>query len=166
MLTFETLMSFVRGKVNTSMGRLILIVPLLMSVPGCAGDEAGGSAPGLAHVDGGEEDPIITMTPTPTGVTAHVTWEPPPDFDAARYHIYYGKHSLEEAGSEESTSEELGAEESLSCSQGEKQAVDASSATITGLEPDTEYFFAIRALNENESESLCSNEIVARTPSA
>lgn len=166
MLTLEALISFVHSKLDVSTTRLILGIPLLMSLAGCAGEGAGGSASGLAHADGGDADPIVTMTPTPTGITANVTWDPPPDFDAVRYHIYYGKRSTEEVGSEESDSEELGSEESRSCSQGEKQAIDTPSATITGLEPDTQYFFAIRALNENESEGLCSNEIAARTPSA
>jgi hypothetical protein len=57
-------------------------------------------------------------------------------------------------------------EEPRFCSDGESQTVQAPSATITGLEPNTPYFFAIRAFNENESESLCSNEITAVTPPA
>ncbi len=127
----------------------------------------------------GEEDPAITMTSTPTGVTAHVTWVHPPNMNVAGYDIYYRKQpaaepSSEESGSEESgsekssseapASEESGLEEPSSCSSGESQAVEAPAATITGLEPNTRYAFAIRAFNE--SESLCSNEITAVTPPA
>ena len=109
------------------------------------------------------------MTQTPTGVTAHLTWDPPPDFEVAGYYIYYGKRSPEEPHSEESSSQETSSEESnseelTSCSRGERQAVEAPPATITGLEPNTQYLFAISAFNE--SESLCSNEITAVTPSA
>ncbi|MDF0651051.1 MAG: fibronectin type III domain-containing protein [Nitrospira sp.] len=109
--------------------------------------------------------------------------------NVAGYNIYYRKQpsaepSSEESGSEESGSEESGSEESgsekssseepaseesgleepSSCSSGESQAVEAPAATITGLEPNTRYAFAIRAFNE--SESLCSNEITAVTPPA
>lgn len=125
-------------------------------------------------VGDGEEDPTITMTSTPTGVTAHVTWDRPSDFKATSYYVYYGKRSpeelqskessSEEPSSEESSSEESNPEEPTSCSRGESQAVEAPPATITGLEPDTPYFFAIRAVND--SESICSNEITTVTPSA
>ena len=121
-----------------------------------------------------EEDPVITMTSTPTGVTANLTWDPPPDIKVTGYQIYYKKRSSENQSSEESIAEELDwsegsdrPEESTSdkaslCSYGESQAVEAPSATIVGLEPNTPYVFAIRAFNE--LESLCSNEIPAVTP--
>lgn len=122
----------------------------------------------------GEPDPTITMTSTPTGVTAHVTWVQPPSMSVAGYNIYYRKQpaaepsseesSSEDSSSEGSTPEESGSEEPSSCSSGESQAVEAPAATITGLEPNTRYVFAIRAFNE--SESLCSNEIAAVTPPA
>lgn len=136
-------------------------------------DQASNST--VADSDGdGEPDPTITMTSTPTGVTAHVTWVQPPNMSVAGYNIYYRKQpaaepsseesSSEDSSSEGSTPEESGSEESSSCSSGESQAVEAPAATITGLEPNTRYVFAIRAFNE--SESLCSNEIAAVTPPA
>jgi fibronectin type III domain protein len=178
-------------KSSFSMSHLIFVIPLFIPLAGCSNDGAGGpvistlstptdAAAGLdsdqssnsepAHHDG-DEDPIITMTPTPMGVTAHLTWDPPPDFNVAGYYIYYGKRSPEEPRSEEvslqeTSPEESDSEEPGSCSHGEKQAVDAPPATITGLEPNTQYFFAIRAFKEKESESFCSNEILAVTPPA
>lgn len=184
MSTVKTLASAVIRKPRFSMGELILVIPLLMPLAGCTNDGAGGpiisslttptddatglgsdqaTTPEAADSDG-EEDPTITMTPTPTGVTAQLTWDRPSDFKATGYSIHYGKRSSEEPGSEESDSEELSSEEPNSCAQGESQAVEAPPATITGLEPNTAYFFAIRAFNE--SESICSNEITAVTPSA
>ena len=124
----------------------------------------------------GEVDPVITMTSTPTGVTADLSWDAPSDIKVTGYQIYYAKRSLENQGSESSTEEYLdGSEESdrleepnsdkpSLCSYGESHAVEASSATIVGLEPNTPYVFAIRAFNE--LESLCSNEIPAVTPPA
>lgn len=187
MLPIETLACLASWKSNISMAHLILVIFLLMPLSGCTNDGAGGptisslSSPTDAsagldsdqtpHSDAtdsdGEEDPMITMIPTPTGVTAHVTWVPPPDMNVAGYSIYYRKQlsaepSSEESSSEEPASEESSSEEPSSCSSGESQAVEAPAATITGLEPNTRYLFAIRAFNE--SESLCSNEIAAVTP--
>ncbi len=119
---------------------------------------------------GNEKDPVITMTATPSGITANVSWEHPPDFNVAGYVLYYEKQApespYEEAGSDEPGSENSDATEPSWCSQGERQTVAIPSVTITGLEPNTSYVFAIRAFTENESESLCSNPIVVVTPPA
>ncbi|NGZ61398.1 MAG: hypothetical protein CV081_12990 [Nitrospira sp. LK265] len=179
MLLLRPLASPVSWQSNISRALPILLALLLISVAGCTNDGAGGpiisslSAPtddaagldsdqaaGSKSADSdGEADPTITMTSTPTGVTAHVTWAQPPDMNVAGYNIYYRKQPSEEPRSEESTSEEPS-----SCSSGESQTVQAPPATITGLEPNTPYVFAIRAFNE--SESLCSNEITVVTPPA
>lgn len=191
MLLLKPLASSVSWPSNISIALPTLPVLLLLLVAGCADDGGGGpmvsslSTPTDATAESdsdqahhsatadsgedGEEDPTITMTSTPTGVTAHVTWVRPSDFNASGYYIYYGKRPPEELRSEEpreeeSPSEESSPEEPTSCSRGESQAVEAPPATITGLEPNTPYFFAIRAVND--SESICSNEITAVTPSA
>ncbi|MBI5672596.1 MAG: fibronectin type III domain-containing protein [Nitrospirae bacterium] len=190
MLTCKNLTGFVDRKSNVSMTYLAFFILSLIPLAGCTNDGAGGptisslstptdataglasdQAPQSEATDSdGEEDPTITMTPTPTGVTAHVTWVRPPDMNVAGYNVYYRKQasaepSSEESSSEEPVSEESGSEEPSSCSSGQSQTVDGPSATIVGLEPNTRYLFAIRAFNENESESLCSNEIQAVTPS-
>lgn len=175
MLRVEAVVSFVSRKSISSMAYLILLIFPLIPLAGCSGEGAGGpiisslSAPtdttteldsDLAQdskqVDsdsGGEEDFIITMTATPTGVTTQLTWDYPSDANVTRYYIYYRKQPSPEA---------QGSEEPSSCSYEDRQAVEAPPATITGLEPNTPYFFAISA--SNESESLCSNEIMAITP--
>jgi hypothetical protein len=185
------LASILFRKSSFLMHKLILVIVILMPLAGCSNDGAGGpvisslSTPTDATAESdsptafdsegadsegvsfdGEADPALTMASTPSGITAHLTWDAPSDFEAAGYYIYYGKHTPEEPGSEESASEEPSTGAPSSCSQGESQAVSATAATITGLEPNTPYFFAIRAVNKNESESLCSNEITAVTPSA
>ena len=191
MLPLQTLASFSSWKSNISASHLILVIILLMPLSGCTGEGAGGpiisslstptdateklnsdhaSNSTVADSGGdGEEDPTITMTSTPTGATAHVTWVHPPGMNVTGYNIYYRKQPPAEPSSEESSledpaSEESGSEEPGSCTSGESQAVKAPAATITGLEPNTRYLFAIRAFNE--SESLCSNEIAAVTPPA
>ena len=187
MLLFEHVVGFAFRKSSLSMiSPALLILPLLL-MAGCTGegaegpmiaslstptDETGAVGPAQSQgsdlADDGEEDPTITMTATSTGVSAHVSWVHPPDMNVAGYNVYYRKQPAE-PGSEESASAELASEDSSSdeassCSSGEYQAVEAPAVTITGLEPDTRYAFAIRAFNE--SESLCSNEIVMLTPSA
>jgi len=164
----------------------LLILPLL-SLVGCTGE--GGDAPigsnlspspdpigelGSDHTSSSdaadsrdEEDPALTMIPTPTGVTARLDWGRPSTINADRFYIYYRKRSLEEPNSDESLAgesrpEEWNSEESTACSDRESQVVETPPATITGLEPNTQYVFAIRAVNE--SESLCSNEITVVTP--
>ena len=196
MMTLETLVSlFSRKSIISTAYPALLILPFI-ALAGCTNDGAGGptisslSTPTNASAgldsdlasdseiedSAGEEDPVITMTSTPTGVTANLTWDPPPNVKVTGYQIYYEKHSSENQGSEESIEEELDwsegsarPEDSTSdkpslCSYGESQTVEAPSATIVGLDPGTPYVFAIRAFNE--SESLCSNEIPAVTPPA
>jgi len=195
-MTLETLVSlFSRKSIISTAYPALLILPFI-ALAGCTNDGAGGptisslstSTDASADLDSdqaphseatdsdGEEDPIITMTSTPRGVTANLTWDPPPNVKVTGYQIYYEKHSSENQGSEESIEEELDwsegsarPEDSASdkpslCSYGESQTVEAPSATIVGLDPGTPYVFAIRAFNE--SESLCSNEIMAATPPA
>jgi hypothetical protein len=196
MMTLETLVSFFSRKSIISTAYPALLILPFIALVGCTNDGAGGptisslstptdatagsnsdQVPQSEATDSdGEPDPVITMTPTPTGVTAQLTWVHPPGMNVAGYKIYYRKQpsaepSPEESGSEEFSSEEpaseeSGSEEPSSCSSGENQTVQGQSATIVGLEPDTRYVFAIHAFNENESESLCSNEVMAVTPPA
>ena len=189
MLLFETLIGSVSRKSILSFAYPAIVILLLIPLTGCADEQAGGpvtsnlstpaNATGAAEsdeashsavADVGGEDPVITMTSTPSGVTANVSWDHPPDFDVAGYTLYYAKRS-EDSASTEATSEEFNPEESSSaepssCAQGESKTIEAPSATITGLQPNTVYFFAIRAITKNESESLCSNEIMVVTPPA
>ncbi|WHZ29480.1 MAG: hypothetical protein OJF51_004282 [Nitrospira sp.] len=108
----------------------------------------------IAEPADGEEEPAISVTSTPTGATARLTWDPNPDPKVAGYAVYYGKQSSGEPGS---------------CSYEESQSVESPPAIITGLEPNTPYFFAISAYGGDEggeSESSCSNEVLVVTPPA
>ncbi|HMS86532.1 MAG TPA: fibronectin type III domain-containing protein [Nitrospira sp.] len=191
MLPFTTFLSFVSQNPIVSMVRMALLIFTLIPLAGCTNDGAEGPITSSASTatdttagfesehtsnasaadseSDGEADPKIDMVATSTGVTARLAWDPPADFNVASYKIYYGKRLPEKSGSEESGPEELVSEaprpeepESSVCSSGESQASKVPRATITGLEPDTEYVFAIRAFNE--TESFCSNEITAVTP--
>jgi hypothetical protein len=84
---------------------------------------------------------------SPTEATARLTWAVNPDPTVTGYRVYYGKESSGEPGS---------------CSYETSQSVEAPPAIITGLEPNTPYFFAISAFGgeEGEAESHCSNEVL------
>jgi Fibronectin type III domain len=100
-----------------------------------------------------QEDPAISLTSTPTGVTARLTWDTSTDPNVSGYRIYYGKQSSGEYGS---------------CSYEGGQTVETPPATIDGLEPNTPYFFAISAYGgeDGELESPCSTEVLVVTPAA
>lgn len=107
----------------------------------------------IRDVPSEEGGPEISLTPTPTGVSAQLTWDTSTDPNVQGYFIHYGKRSPGEYGS---------------CSYDESQRVGPPPATITGLDPNTPYFFAISAFGEAESEaeSPCSNEVLVVTPPA
>jgi hypothetical protein len=100
---------------------------------------------------GGDEDPMISVSSTLAGATARLSWDAHPDPTVAGYRVYYGKQSSGEPGS---------------CSYEESQSFETARATITGLEPNTPYFFAISAYGGEggELESPCSNEVLVVTP--
>ncbi len=97
------------------------------------------------------DDPSVSVTSTPTGATARLTWDASADPNVEGYFVHYGKQSSSEYAS---------------CSYEESQRVGAPPATITGLDPNTVYFFAISAFGESQSEaeSPCSNEVTVVTP--
>ncbi|TKB64201.1 MAG: fibronectin type III domain-containing protein [Nitrospira sp.] len=95
----------------------------------------------------GEDNSMMSEPSTPTDATARLTWAVNPDPTVTGYRVYYGKESSGEPGS---------------CSYETSQSVEAPPATISGLEPNTPYFFAISAFGgeEGEAESPCSNEVL------
>ncbi|MCS6302506.1 MAG: fibronectin type III domain-containing protein [Nitrospira sp.] len=107
----------------------------------------------IAESVDGEEEPAISVTSTPTGATARLNWDPNPDPKVAGYAVYYGRQSSGNPGS---------------CSYEESQSVESPPAIITGLDPNTPYFFAISAYGDEggDSESPCSNEVLVVTPPA
>ena len=112
-------------------GLLLSIMPLLT---GCGG---GGS----------EGTPSITTTPTPTGATASLAWDPVSDPSVSAYFVHYGPQSPHQSGS---------------CAYESSISVDSPSATITNLDPSTLYYFTVSAYNGHES--ICSNEVSTVTP--
>jgi hypothetical protein len=96
----------------------------------------------------GDEGPTLsTSTASPTGVVASLEWDPATEPAAEGYYVYYGKASPSEPGS---------------CLYEHSEYVSTPSATITGLDPGTQYYFAVSTFNG--SNSVCSEEISTITP--
>ena len=120
-------------------GLVLMIMPVLT---GCGGGETG-------------NEPIVTVNPAsggggataPLGATASLTWSPVQDPSVYGYFVHYGRQSPGQPGS---------------CSYESSMYVASPSATVTNLDPDTRYHFAVSAYNG--LESACSNEVSTVTP--
>jgi hypothetical protein len=101
----------------------------------------------LTACGGGEGGPAVTTSATPTGAMASLQWDPVPDPTVYAYNVHFGKQSSGQAGS---------------CNYEESVSVSSPSATITGLAPNTTYYFSVSAYNGLDSP--CSNEVSTVTP--
>ena len=81
-------------------------------------------------------------TPADTGITASLAWSPVQDPSVHSYIVYYGQQSPGQPGS---------------CAYESSMRVISPSATVTNLDPNTLYYFAVSA--NNGLESACSNEV-------
>ena len=96
----------------------------------------------LTGCGGGDETGSNTVAPGSVGVTASLDWNPVPDPSVSAYFVHYGRQSPHHPGS---------------CAYEHSVSVDSPSATLTHLDPDTRYYFAVSAYNG--LESACSNEV-------
>lgn len=96
---------------------------------------------------GGEQAPSISSSTGQAGAVATLAWDPIQDPTISGYYVHYGRNSSGQTGS---------------CSYEDHQFVSSPNATITNLEPDTRYYFAVSAYNG--LESACSNEVSTITP--
>lgn len=120
--------------VSRVMGSAVLSA-MLLSVTGCGGGADGG--------------PDISTSATPTGATASLAWDPVQDPSVYAYQVHFGRQSSGQAGS---------------CNYEDSVSVSSPAATITGLEPNTRYFFSVSSFNG--LNSACSNEVSTVTPPA
>jgi hypothetical protein len=114
---------------------LFLGLTLVVALSGCGGDDSG---TGIG--DGGSASPV--------GAVVSLAWDPIEDPSVYAYFVRYGKQSAGSSGS---------------CGYPYATYVGSSSATIAGLDYDTQYYFAVSAYNG--AESSCSNEVSTVTPS-
>ncbi len=106
-----------------------------------------GTLVGCGGGDGG--DPVISTSATPTGAIVSLAWDPVQDPTVYGYHVHFGTQSSGQLGS---------------CNYSDSMFVSNPSATITGLDPQTRYFFAVSAYNG--LSSACSNEVSTVTLAA
>jgi len=110
-----------------------LLLTTMSFLTGCGGGGETGS------------DPTVKVTPGSVGVTASLDWNPVQDSTVSAYFVHYGRQSPNHPGS---------------CVYEHFISVDSPSATITNLDPNTTYYFAVSAFNGLESP--CSNEVSAQ----
>lgn len=115
-----------------------IIFTLMISLSGCGGGDGAAEGSFIA-----EENAL------PVGAAVSLAWEPVQDPSVYAYFVRYGPETSGGSGS---------------CSYPYSTYVGSPSATITGLNYDTHYFFAVSAFNG--SESGCSNEVSTSTTSA
>jgi len=108
---------------------LLLIVIFLLT--GCGGGETS-SQPNLS----------VSADDHGTGGTARLMWDPVPDASISSYFVHYGRQSSTQSGS---------------CGYERAMSVDSPPATVTNLDLDIRYYFAVSAYNGVESS--CSNEV-------
>jgi Fibronectin type III domain len=114
-----------------------LLLSIMPLITGCGGaGEPGGNG---------------TVSTPPIAASASLAWDPVTDPSVSAYFVHYGQQSPGQAGS---------------CTYERSMIVDSSSATVTDLDPNTLYYFAVSAYNG--LESACSNEVSLLTapPSA
>lgn len=86
-----------------------------------------------------------------TGATASLSWEPVVHATPIAYTVYYGRQSSGQVST---------------CNYENSVDVSEPSAFITGLEFNTQYYFAVSAYTQDGQRSLCSNEGSKVTPEA
>ena len=109
---------------------------VLLGVSGC-GD---GSTYGLEELEVQSAAPFHAEL---TSNAATLTWDANSEADLAGYIIFYGTSSGEYSS--------------------QKTVGKVTSHTLSGLSPDTRYFFALKAFDESDNRSGFSNEVSATT---
>ena len=84
----------------------------------------------------------MAISAGPTVASVSLAWDPVQDPTVYAYHVHYGKQSPGQAGS---------------CVYEESEYVTSPSAAITGLDPNTQYYFSVSAYNG--LDSACSEEV-------
>ncbi|MCP9454575.1 MAG: fibronectin type III domain-containing protein [Nitrospira sp.] len=94
----------------------------------------------------GNEQGLMTSSLSATGAAVTLAWDPVADPTVIGYYIHYGKQSPNQVGS---------------CTYEESQFVATPQGTVTDLDPNSTYYFAVSAYNGIHSP--CSNEVQVTT---
>ena len=85
-------------------------------------------------------------SPTPTGATVNLVWNPVNAPSIVGYYIHYGKQSPNQSGS---------------CAYDRAIFASSHQGIVTGLDSGSTYYFAVSAYNGDRSD--CSNEVHTQT---
>lgn len=94
----------------------------------------------------GNEQGLMTSSLSATGAAVTLEWDPVSDHTIIGYYIHYGKQSPNQMGS---------------CAYEESLFVSTPQGTVTDLDPNSTYYFAVSAYNG--VHSACSNEVQVTT---
>ncbi len=133
---------------SIALGLMVICLPFLS---GCG---SGGNGANDPITTGNQNTPSsgggAGGTSAPSGsATASLAWNPVADPSVYGYYVHYGQQSPSSSGS---------------CAYQQIAYSSSPSATITGLAPNTTYYFAVSATNG--SHSACSNEVSLQTAPA
>ena len=114
----------------------VILSVILISTTGCGSGGDNGA-------------PAVSTSATSAGATASLTWDPIQDPTVYAYYVHYGKQPAPAPDS---------------CQYSDSMYVSSPSAIITGLVPNTRYYFSVSAYNGLSGP--CSNEVSLVTPAA
>ncbi|MCP9446447.1 MAG: fibronectin type III domain-containing protein [Nitrospira sp.] len=95
---------------------------------------------------GNEQGLMTSSYVSATGAAVTLAWDPVADPTVVGYYIHYGKQSPNQAGS---------------CTYEESLFVSSPQGTVTDLDSNSTYYFAVSAYNG--LHSTCSNEVQTTT---
>ena len=140
--------SFSKPQLRLTTLFVCLLLSMASLLTGCGGGGETGSDPSVTVTPGSSAPGSSSGGSAPVaGATASLAWSPVPDPSVMAYFVHYGRQSPGQPGS---------------CAYEQSQYVGSPSATITGLEPNTLYYFTVSAYNG--LESACSSEVSTVTP--
>jgi fibronectin type III domain protein len=139
---------------NVIAGLILLLCTPLLS--GCGGggntesgpivsntpSQGGGGSSGSGGSSGASSPPVTAAA------SASLAWDPVSDPSIVGYIVHYGTHSPNSSGS---------------CAYAQSTFSSSPAVTVSGLAPNTTYFFAVSAYNG--LESACSAEVSTVTAS-
>lgn len=129
-------------ELSTNSWRCIATVTILACMNLLTGCGGGGDSGGPS---------ISSSSSSALGAIVQLQWDPvvpgPGAPPIAGYYVHFGKQSPGQTGS---------------CAYGDTQFVSTPTATLTNLDHNTSYYFAVSAYNGQESS--CSEEVSTLTP--
>ena len=139
---------------NVIVGLVLLLCMQLLSGCGGGGTTADGStvtntpSQGGGGTSGSGSGSGTSSSPVTASASASLAWDPVSDPSVVGYIVHYGTQSTNSSGS---------------CAYAQSTFSSSPAVTVSGLAPNTNYYFAVSAYNG--LESACSSEVSTVTGS-